>query len=209
MLVAVHNSHSVPLNTPQIAVPHGNLVVKQFDSDLLEMVPINGDVLCNEQEDELNPDQTIENCQLFIDKPIQAEQLSFFTIEYAIDQDLRVDVHDFESSNEEVIMETDAVSLTYNAEITTSEDGVFFDLKHKLTNSTDLIGFDLRYWQGMQDPGQQASGVYIFRPTDDQYDSRSYSQFKNIKFSKGEIASQFLLYFQGSDESPGDALVRV
>lgn len=55
MLIAVHNPSTLPMKIANIAVPHGNLVVKRFDADLGKMVDASADVLCDMQEEELYP----------------------------------------------------------------------------------------------------------------------------------------------------------
>lgn len=69
--------------------------------------------------------------------------------------------------------------------VNVSDGAVNFILTDKLTGETNPLKFDLRYWKGYQRKGQdnQPSGVYIFRPDEDQYDSYLYSNPSDIEIT--------------------------
>ena len=56
------------------------------------MVPTQADVLCDFQEEELHPSQTIDNCQLYINHEVQSNGLGFITITYDPTVDLTIRV---------------------------------------------------------------------------------------------------------------------
>ena len=56
------------------------------------MVDTQADVLCDLQEKELQPTQTVDNCQLFIKYEIESNGLGFITVTYNPEVDLTVRV---------------------------------------------------------------------------------------------------------------------
>ncbi len=86
-----------------------------------------------------------------------------------------------------------------------------FQLYDKATKTTNPVGFSLRYWQGYQGNIGSHSGVYLFRPDNDEYDSYPYSNLFTILGSDaGTITPQFLINFKdGGSSIEGDAVVSV
>ena len=112
------------------------------------------------------------NCQLFVDHEILAGQVSFITLRYDADSKIETSFLTDQTS-----IENEDFVLSYQPQAI--EAGAMFTLKDKLTGETNPLGFSLRFWQGSQNNGQN-SGVYIFRPTSNQYDSYVYSNVDSL-----------------------------
>ena len=67
----------------------------------------------------------------------------------------------------------------------------------------------MRYWKSYQEESGQPSGVYIFRAASDEYDSKVYSRVADVKIAKSGVKSEFVVYFQGADNTEGDAVVTI
>ena len=78
------------------------------------------------------------------------------------------------------MIESEELSLAYTG---VTDSVVLFNLLDKVTGESNPVGFSLRYWKGYQNLGQH-SGVYIFRPAENQYDSLIYSSMSDIQVSK-------------------------
>ena len=89
-IVAVHNPANLPLTIPSIAVPHGHLSVQRFDPDSGSMVAAEAEVLCNLQQLELYPDQTVNNCWLYVNQTIDSNGIGFLTVQYDSNVDIAV-----------------------------------------------------------------------------------------------------------------------
>lgn len=75
-----------------------------------------------------------------------------------------------------------------------------FDLTDKVTGEVNPVAFSLRYWAGYQIhyvDDNQPSGVYIFRPTEGQYESIDYSTVSNVQVSKCSVKDSMILTFTG------------
>jgi hypothetical protein len=125
-----------------IAVPHGKLAVKIFDASLGAMVDAYADVLCDMQEEELFPSKQVNNCQLYIKHDLESNALGFLTVSYDPTADLTIPLT--HNTNENLILESDDLTLTYIAEYV--NEGVYFNLTDKLSGESKILGFDLRYW---------------------------------------------------------------
>ena len=85
------------------------------------------------------------------------------------------------------IIESDELSLEFRG---MTEAGVAFLLTDKVTGDVTPLDFELRYWSGYQIhwvDNNQPSGVYIFRPTEGQYDSYTYSRVVNVEIAKCDV----------------------
>lgn len=124
--------------------------------------------------------------------------------------DSTVDLTQCQESEELSAIETDELSLMYTG---SNEQGIAeFDLTDKVTGETFNVGFSLRSWQGYQlNDGMhnQKSGVYIFRPYQNQYDSDLYSEVSNVKVSKCGAKDQYVVTFTASGYYEGDAAVTI
>jgi hypothetical protein len=105
MLVAVHNPANLATKLQQIAVPHGKLLVEKFDSESGQMIPAEAEVLCNLQQEESDPQSTVQNCQLFIKQEVPAGGIGFFTVEYSAESDLAIQVQNETSTD--LVIESD------------------------------------------------------------------------------------------------------
>ena len=107
------------------------------------MVDTDADVLCDVQEEELDPQKTVNNCQLYLKHEIDSYGMAFITVAYDPESDLAINVT--KDVSEEMTIETDDLTLTYVADY--AADGVYFNLVDKLTGESKTLGFDIRYWQ--------------------------------------------------------------
>lgn len=120
MLIAVHNPANLATKISQIAVPHGNLLVKRFDVETGGMLEAEANVLCNIQEEESDPSSNVDNCQLFIKHEVPAGGIGFFTVEYSSANDLSIRVQ----TDADLTIETDELSLTYLPDY--AGEGIYF-----------------------------------------------------------------------------------
>lgn len=92
------------------------------------------------------------------------------------------------------------------------DGAVVFTLTDKVTGDANPIGISLRYWQGYElQKGEdtQPSGAYIFRPTENQFESVLYSHVSNIQISKCSAKDSFVVWFTGYAETEGDAIMTI
>lgn len=68
MVVATHNPSNLVLETVELKVPHDRFQVQIFkDTEWLE---VQTNVVCNEQQVELKPKLSLNNCRMFVDQTI-------------------------------------------------------------------------------------------------------------------------------------------
>jgi hypothetical protein len=106
-----------------------------------------------------------------------------------------------------VCIENEDLSLEY-VEDDLIEGGGHFTLLDKVTGETSDFGFSLRYWSGYQGDGQP-SGVYLFRPTHDSYDSYLYASISSIVAVNSEAIQQFVISFRHIYDSGEAATARI
>lgn len=64
MVVASHNPSNLAMQTVEVLVPHENFKVQSFDGQ--SWVDSTASVICNDQQKELYPSETIHNCRLYV-----------------------------------------------------------------------------------------------------------------------------------------------
>jgi len=65
MVIASHNPASVAVDSIEIKVPHSNFKVMSFDGDdWVDTETVS--VICNLQQQELYPKETINDCNMFV-----------------------------------------------------------------------------------------------------------------------------------------------
>lgn len=109
---------------------------------------------------------------MYVNSEVAAGQVGFFKISYAVKKD--------QCQYDGDMIESEELSLKYSGVM---EGGLMFELTDKVTGEVNPVGFSLRYWAGYQIhyvDDNQPSGVYIFRPTEGQYESLSYSEVSKV-----------------------------
>jgi hypothetical protein len=80
------------------------------------------------------------------------------------------------------------------------------------TDENYQIEFDLRQYRGYQGDvlsDDQNSGAYIFRPSEDYYDSTKYSKVSHVEVTECSVTSQMTFWLTGDEDIQGDAVVTV
>jgi len=169
MVVAVHNPASVPVNDIQIKVPHDQFSVEKFDGSA--WTSVTASVICNTQQTELYPNETVTDCNMFVQQTVLAGEVAFTKLTYNATAHLEADTC---SQTAGMTIESNVLSLTFTS--VSADQVAYFDLTDKTTQETNSIGISLKYWQEYQkDPitkpnvSEQRDGAYIFRPTYDQF----------------------------------------
>jgi hypothetical protein len=144
MVVAVHNPASVPVNDIQIKVPHDQFSVEKFDGGA--WTSATASVICNTQQTELYPNETVTDCNMFVQQTVLAGEVAFTKLTYNSTVHLEADTCSQIARN--TTIESNVLSLTFTS---VSEDQVaYFDLTDKTTQETNSIGISLKYWQEFQ-----------------------------------------------------------
>lgn len=196
-------------------VPHDQYTVEQFDGSV--WTPATASVICNTQQTELYPSETVTDCNMFVKQTVLAGAVGFTKLTYNATSHLAVDTC---SQTAGSIIESNVLSLKYTG--SDSNQVAYFDLTDKTTQETNSIGFSLKYWQEYQrDPlkpitlNHQKDGAYIFRPTYDQFESWTYSQVEIVESKVCDAKQQFIVKFTGvvasnfADQIEGDAIVSI
>ena len=68
MVVATHNPSNLAMEEIEVKVPHKNFRAQIFDGK--NWVDTPSSVICNEQQQELYPTETVTNCRMYIQQYI-------------------------------------------------------------------------------------------------------------------------------------------
>jgi hypothetical protein len=196
----------------EVKVPHPHFKVASFDAAEDKWVDAKADVICHVQQQELNPDQTIDDCIMNIEQTIGGGEIGFTRVQFDSEHSLTENCHEETAAKQ---IKSDSLTLTYKG---VEDDIIWFE--QATGGASHEVGLSLRYWAAYNKyvPTQvnnQMDGAYIFRPVLDQYDSDIYSQPTNVVVHQCEVSQQFIIDFVGEktekkkDQIQGDATVRV
>lgn len=82
MLVATHNPASVSSHVIELKVPHPHFKVSTFDSADNKWVDAKADVICHVQQQELYPDETVDDCVMNVEQTIGGGEIGFTRVKF-------------------------------------------------------------------------------------------------------------------------------
>jgi len=142
MTVATYNPSNLAMHTIELKVPHTNFIAKSFDGE--QWQDAISSVICNQQQQELDPSSLVTNCNMFVTQTVLPGQISLTQVVYS-------ETNTDTCSSDGDFIESADLSLQY---LGVTDGAAVFNLLDKATGEINPVGFGLRYWRSFQEDDQ-------------------------------------------------------